>query len=105
MAEWISVKDRLPESGEVVLLLVELRYISGDLKSRYVCDGYYAKRYTEIAGNHNDDIACEYNEENDEYYLEEGWYEVIKNWGEYDSVVIEYPVTHWMPLPEPPKGE
>lgn len=105
MAEWISVKDRLPESGEIVLLLCEIRYVNGASHGHYVCDGYYAKRYTETAYRCGDDIACEYNEEDDEYYLEEGWYEVIKNWDEYNSIVISDFVTHWMPLPEPPKGE
>ena len=105
MAEWISVKDRLPESGKIVLLLCEKRYSGGKVCGHYVCDGYYAKRYTENVYHCGEDIACEYNEEDDEYYLEEGWYEVIKNWDEYNSIVISDFVTHWMPLPEPPKGE
>lgn len=51
----------------------------------------------------DDEISCEYDEETDEYYLKEGWYEVIRNWDEYGSAVIGDFVTHWMPLPEPPK--
>lgn len=105
MAEWISVKDKLPESGKIVLLLCEIRYSGGKVCGHYVCDGYYAKRYTETVYRCGDDIACEYNEEDDEYYLEEGWYEVIKNWDEYNSIVISDFVTYWQPLPEPPKGE
>lgn len=72
---------------------------------RYICDGYYAKRYTEQTWNNSGDIACEYHEEDDENYLLEGWYEVIKNWDDYNSIVIDDFVTHWMPLPEPPKEE
>lgn len=101
---WISCAERLPESGVHVLLCCEIRTY-GDVHKRYVCDGYYAKRYTEQTWNNSGDIACEYREEDDEYYLLEGWYEIIKNWDDYNSVVIGDFVTHWMPLPQPPKGD
>ena len=52
-----------------------------------------------------EDIDADYDEETDEYYFPEGWWEVIKNWDEYSCVAIEDTVTHWMPLPEPPKEE
>lgn len=97
---WIPVSERLPESGKHVLLCCEVSP-SG---KRYVCDGYYAKAKSTTSGYSND-WDCEYDEETDEYYLPEGYYEIIKNWGEYSSIVIEDFVTHWKPLPEPPKGE
>ena len=75
------------------------------MNKRYICDGSYAKRFTEQTWNNSRDIACEYREEDDEYYLLEGWYEVIKNWDDYNSIVISDFVTHWMPLPEAPKGQ
>lgn len=100
-SNWISVADRLPESGVHVLLCCEIRS-AGVVYKRYVCDGYYAKRYTEQTWNNSGDIDCEYREEDDEYYLLEGWYEVIKNWDDYNSIVIGDFVTHWMPLPELP---
>ena len=74
-------------------------------KGQYVCDAFYAAKYSQSVGYCNEECACEYCEEDDEYYLEEGWYEVIKNWDDYNSIVISDTVTHWMPLPMPPEGE
>ena len=103
--EWISVKDRLPENGVHVLLCCEMPRYGGEIAGKYVCDGYYAEANKIIAGGFPDECNCEYSEEDDEYYLCEGWYENIKNWDDYNSVAVEDSVTHWMPLPEPPKGE
>ena len=101
--EWISVEERLPESGVHCILCCDMKRIDGT-HSQYVCDGYFAKRWKVNAHYADDDCATEYNEEDDEYYLQEGWYEVVKNWDDYNSIVIDDTVTHWMPLPEPPKG-
>ena len=97
--EWISVDDRLPESGVHVLICCEMHRYGGGIAGKYVCDGYYAEANKIIAGGFPDECNCEYSEEDDEYYLCEGWYEVIKNWDDYSSVAVEDFVTHWMPLP------
>ena len=97
--EWISVKDRLPENGVHVLLCCEMPRYGGEIAGKYVCDGYYAEANKIIAGGFPDECNCEYSEEDDEYYMCEGWYEVIKNWDDYNSVTVEDFVTHWMPLP------
>lgn len=102
--KWIPVSERLPDSGVHVLICCGIRS-GGTVYKRYICDGYYAKRYTEQTWNNRGDIACEYREEDDEYYLLEGWYEVIKNWDDYNSIVIGDFVTHWMPLPALPQEE
>ena len=100
--QWIPVKERLPESGVHVLLCCEVRY-GGEIAGKYVCDGYYAEANKIIAGGFPDECNCEYSEEDDEFYLREGWYEVIKNWDDFDSGPVEDFVTHWMPIPHPPK--
>ena len=100
--EWISVDDRLPENGVHVLLCCEIHRYGGEIAGKYVCDGYYAEANKIIAGGFPDECDCEYSEEDDEYYLCEGWYEVIKNWDDYNSVAVEDFVTHWMPIPAPP---
>ena len=97
--EWISVDDRLPENGVHVLLCCEIHRYGGEIAGKYVCDGYYAEANKIIAGGFPDECNCEYSEEDDEYYLCEGWYEVVKNWDDYNSVAVEDFVTHWMPLP------
>ena len=105
-SQWISVKDRPPESGKHVFAACEIRSLYG-YKKQYVCEAFYAKEHSISAGRYPEDDDCyDYSEEDDEYYLKEGWYEVIHNWDEFGGVLIGDFVTHWMPLPEPPmEGE
>lgn len=92
---WTSVKDRLPDNEEHVLLLCK----TGQSKYRYICNGFHAR----LKSVETDHEFGEYDDETDEYYMPEGFYEVIHNWDEYSSVTIEDVVIGWMPLPEPPK--
>ena len=59
--EWISVKDKLPEKDEVVIICTDKNFVyAGEL-------------------------------------IEDTWFLDNDSWTET--------VTHWMPLPKPPKGE
>ena len=102
--QWISVKERLPKAEQEVRVACKTR-TSG---YRYQCQGFYVPRgiYREDSEFTWDYEACdEYDEERDDYLVNEGWYERIHNWDEYGAVSIGDIVTHWMPLPEPPEGE
>ena len=95
---WIPVSERLPETGVHVLLSCKCG------AGAYVWDGFHTEKYS-TPTQFYEDIDADYNEDTDEYYFPEGWWEVIKNWDDYSCVAIEDKVTHWMPLPEPPKEE
>ena len=97
-SRWIPVTERLPENDVHVLLSCKC------VVGAYVCDGFHTEKYS-TPMQFYEDIDADYDEETDEYYFPEGWWEVIKNWDDYSCVAIEDTVTHWMPLPEPPKEE
>lgn len=101
--QWISVKERLPEAEQEVCVACKTRTFG----YRYQCQGFYVPRgvYREDSEFAWDYEACdEYDEERDDYLVNEGWYERIHNWDEYGAVSISDIVTHWMPLPEPPEA-
>jgi hypothetical protein len=99
--QWISVEERLPESGQMVLAT----YVNEAGRRRTVV-GRHVKRWTEESSC-DDDCNDEYCEERDNYYLVEGWIEQQDNWGEYASIyIVEGVVDFWQPLPPPPaQGE
>lgn len=94
--EWISVKDKLPESGKFVLCFFTETNKMGKWP-RIIIGFYAAPKY--ILQSDNDDFE-EYDETSDEYYLPEGWYEC--NETEEVHYFVHEKITHWMPLPESP---
>jgi len=101
--EWISVEDRLPESGTPVLAFYENRLGKG----RRICAEYIAPK-SRVADQLSDpDVeTVEYDEEVGEYYWLPGWYERIDNWEEYSHLAVtEGDISHWMPLPTPPASQ
>ena len=102
---WIPCKTALPKTEEKVFVTCEHLDIYGK-PHRYVCKAYHVDRYTVRADFDYWDEGCdEYREEDDQFYVLEGWYECIHNWGDYSSVrITEDKVVAWCPLPEPWKG-
>lgn len=85
MSEWISVKDRLPEHGRY-LVYCESFIIQGEgylMIASYFCDEMKTPPQECLA----EDRAA-------------GWWDWADEWGWYYKLAN---VTHWMPLPEPPK--
>lgn len=100
---WVCVEDRLPETEEEVRLFCVTP--SG---YAYQCQGFYIPpgTYRDNSGYSWDWECCEeYDEERDDYLVNPGWYESIHNWDEYSACGISDRVTHWMPLPKPPKED
>ena len=83
MQEWISVKNRLPEEDGKYLVFEQNNGRTNTSILRFAKDARKVDRY---------DFKSRW---------KNAWYEYDSEWGHYtvDSV------THWMPLPEPPKGE
>lgn len=96
---WTPVSERLPE--DTVIVTVETK----TFKHKYVCEAIWIPRWTWKAEFDNWEDCSEYNEDEDEFYVLEGWYERVHNWDEYSFVGIEDRVIAWMPLPEPARLE
>ena len=92
---WIPCSERLPEDTAIVTVETKM------FKHKYVCEAEWVPRWSKKAEYDNWEDCSEYNEDEDEYYVLEGWYERVHNWDEYSFVGIEDEVIAWMPLPEP----
>ena len=79
--EWISVKDRLPDVVDSYLVVVKYKY---DWEKEYGID-------TDVATYNPYEKA----------YIDDCW-NTYNDWNEGQQYLH---VTHWMPLPQPPKGE
>lgn len=96
MSDWVSVKERMPPDNKGVLLLQKTGYKD----NRVVVVGRWMRGRT----HETFDDFSDYCEDTDMFYIPEGWYEDIQNWGDYESVHIpDGSVTHWMPLPNKPE--
>lgn len=93
---WISVEERLPEAGEPVLVYLENSHGKGRRLRAQYSDG------KSLEADDADDSGV-YDEEQDKYFVPEGWYET----NEHEEVhwKVDDPVTHWQPLPAAPRKE
>jgi hypothetical protein len=102
--QWIPVAERLPEPETDVLAVCNRNgYI-------FVIPAIYedGKMLTQESAWNWNDIYCYglYDEETDDYYIPEGWWENRQfNPDDVYNNPVDCAVTHWMPLPEPPKED
>lgn len=98
LQEWVSVKERLPESNVWVLCVT---------KTGPSFVGKYTKGHEiEYWDDDYDGTYDEIEDKNGTLYLKPGWYELEEqNHHEYDEMWMSRIVTHWQPLPSPPKQE
>lgn len=100
---WISVEERLPENETPVLVSAKRKDWKGKVYNvvftAFHTDG---TTHTEDRGCEWEDCGLKYCEETDDYIIPEAWWEDVR-YGEEVSKVYDTAVTHWMPLPQPPK--
>ena len=102
--KWISVKERLPENEERVLITERHEGFYGKpwcvVMTAFHTDG---KTFAEDSDYNwsEGSVEMQYDEEADDFVVPEGWWEDVQCGDEFSKV--EHKVTHWMPLPQPPK--
>lgn len=83
MAEWISVKKRMPEKNGHYLCYRD-GYAEGSIEVYRFAESLY-----------------DVDEQDFREYKRSGFYDYDHEWGYFEVGMI----THWMPLPKKPKGE
>lgn len=100
---WHRVEDGLPDDEVPVLAMLHNTY--GRNVVLKLCHIGHHKRTTEEYGWQEYEGETEYDEENDCFWIPEGWWE--SNYHEdnlnWEINETDGAITHWMPLPEPPK--
>lgn len=100
---WISVKDRLPKPEEEVIVSCVALCGYKQITTALYEDGT-------VNADESDwnwtDVDFDYDKKSGIYYIPKGWWE-YKHYNPDDvyNNQIDDAVTHWMPLPEPPKEE
>ncbi len=95
---WIKVSERFPDADKPVI--VHFINVCGNwriVRARYIPPMTIEASYDDF----DCDVELDYDEDKNQHYLHAGWIETNEcediNW------YIEGEVTHWMPLPRPPK--
>jgi len=100
VSKWIAVEDTKPKTETPVLAVVFVRERLDVIRAYYI-----PSRTVECGGMDvdNNDEWFDYEDDTDMYWIPEGWYEC--NHYEDTHWFVQDEVTHWMPLPEPPRGD
>ena len=105
--EWIPCAERMPKSGEPVLITYRTWRSYLRKYVYFVTIGWHANKYSVREDSFSEwEDDCDYDEDGDVFYIREGWYEFTTqgncdhaSWG-----ICDAEVTAWMPMPEPWEG-
>ena len=99
---WISVEERLPEA-ETEVLIVAVRNGHKKITTAGYEEGTVS---TEDSAWYWQDYDFDYDEDTDRFLIPQGWWEYRHyNPDDVFNNCVDDVVTHWMPLPEPPKED
>lgn len=99
---WIPVTERMPDAG----VHVYAAYKNTHGQWRQVRAFWVPKFWLEQPEGPEATFASDYDETTDNFYWQEGWYEVIDNWDDYSAIRICDAVSDWMPsLPMPTQAQ
>lgn len=101
---WIPVSERLPEPETPIFICATSKLSNGkEIQIRSLAMYEDGKITTDNSAFVWNDEDFEYDEKTDSSIVPEGWWE-YPAYSESFSAVDDF-VTHWMPMPEPPKGD
>ena len=101
--EWIDIHDKFPESEQKVIVSAIFKH---NQKHFTLMAAHIGEKEitTEEYGWQDYEGETTYDEENDCFWIPECWYEANAVDDNLNYIIDDdYVVTHWMPLPEPPK--
>lgn len=104
---WIPCSERLPDNRVSVIACYRewQQYAKRYIYSIVI--GWYARKHSVRENVFSEwEGDCDYDEDEDEFYIQEGWYEfTTQGNGDLMNWYINAEVVAWMPLPEPYKEE